>query len=58
MSGEQSPPQESILKKRWSIDKILINVIAVIIFLWFMGQVVAPVLFRGLEENKNVQPRR
>jgi hypothetical protein len=56
---DPSPPeQQSIFKKRWTIDKILINIIALIIFAWFMKGVITEVLFKGLAENQQVKPQR
>ena len=55
--AEQPPAKESIWKKKWTADKIIINIIAIIIFIWVMKGA-AEVLFTGLERNQQVQPRR
>jgi len=57
-ADQAAAQKESIFKKRWTIDKILINVIAVIVFIWFMKGIVTEVLFKGLAENQQVQPKK
>lgn len=53
--AETPPAKESIWKKKWTADKIILNVIAIIIFVWVMKGA-AEVLMKGLADNQQVQP--
>jgi hypothetical protein len=52
VSSEQQLAKESILKKKWSVDKIIINVVAVIVFIWVIKELVVPLLNRDISHTQ------